>query len=277
MVENDALILPCLGRTELDQQSSGPQKITVEDTFSMVHASAGNTPVLSEMCLSETEIIAQIAHHTLINSPIDWLELKDDYNKIRDLIANTIEGFEDFNEKINTPFGFHLKNNAANLVFNTSSQKAEFLAFELPKHIFCAALQDINERKQEKVFTLQTMRSHDQYNTTVYGMDDRYRGVKGQRHVIFMHPKDAQMLDLSDNDCVSIESIWTDNISRKVDGFMLKTYDIPRGNLAGYYPELNPLIAIDSVGDESFTPTSKSIAVIVRKSTQTSNIDISTI
>jgi molybdopterin-dependent oxidoreductase alpha subunit len=275
-VENDALILPCLGRTELDEQQAGPQQITVEDTFSMVHASAGNTPPVSESCLSETEIVAQIANKTLTNSSIDWLSLKDDYSKIRDFIANTIEGFEDFNNKIRVPFGFHLSNSATHLKWNTDSQKAEFNTTVLPSSAFSADLQLINEARKEKVFTLQTMRSHDQFNTTIYGMDDRYRGIKGERKVVFMNPKDARHLGFEESDMVEIESIWTDNITRKLDGFCVRLYDIPSSNLAGYYPELNPLIAIDSVGDQSFTPTSKSIAVMVRKSKQAQKIDIAT-
>jgi anaerobic selenocysteine-containing dehydrogenase len=120
------------------------------------------------------------------------------------------------------------------------------------------------------------MRSHDQFNTTIYGMDDRYRGIKGERKVVFMNPKDARQLGFEESDMVEIESIWTDNITRKLDGFCVRLYDIPSSNLAGYYPELNPLIAIDSVGDQSFTPTSKSIAVMVRKSKQAQKIDIAT-
>jgi len=275
-VENDALILPCLGRTELDEQQAGPQQITVEDTFSMVHASAGNTPPVSKSCLSETEIVAQIANKTLTNSSIDWLALKDDYSKIREFIAYTIEGFEDFNQKISVPFGFHLASSVNSLKWNTDSQKAEFNTTVLPSSAFSTDLQLISEARKEKIFTLQTMRSHDQFNTTIYGMDDRYRGIKGERKVIFMNPKDAQHLGFEESEVVEIESIWTDNITRKLDGFCVRIYDIPSSNLAGYYPELNPLIAIDSVGDQSFTPTSKSIAVIVRKSQQAQKIDVIT-
>lgn len=266
LVAKQALILPCLGRTELDEQKSGPQKVSVEDTFSMVHASAGNTTPASEHCLSETDIVAQIAHHTLGSKTIDWLHLRDNYDRIRDLIAQTIKGFEDFNAKINKPFGFHLNNAASQLNWQTASKRAQFSAKALPLSLYSEPLMAIIEKSKEPVFTLQSMRSHDQYNTTIYGMDDRYRGISNQRNVLFMNQKDAQRLQLQENELVEIESIWPDNVSRKLDGFSVCLYDIPKGNVAGYYPELNPLIAIDSVGDQSFTPTSKSVAVLIRKS-----------
>jgi len=266
MVGHNALILPCLGRTEADHQASGPQTITVEDTFSMVHGSAGATKPISELCKSETDIICEIAQATLGALPIDWLAMRDDYSKIRELIAGTIEGFSDFNQKLAIPFGFHLRNSAAHREWKTSNALANFSTEILPKSLFNESLTALVAQKHEIVFTLQSMRSHDQYNTTIYGMDDRYRGIKGERNVIFINHLDAKKLKLEEASLVSIESIWDDNITRKIDGFRLYFYDIPRSNVAAYYPETNPLVPINSVGNESSTPTSKSIPVIIRAS-----------
>ncbi len=266
LARQDALILPCLGRTEVDKQATGPQTITVEDTFSMVHGSAGTTTPISDLCKSETDIVCEIAQATLGSKPIDWLAMRDDYTKIRELIADTIEGFTDFNQKLNTPFGFHLRNSAANLEWNTPNQRANFGASALPTSLYNESVTALLAEKRELIFTLQSLRSHDQYNTTIYGMDDRYRGVKGERNVIFMHQLDAKKLRLEEGCLVSIESIWDDNVSRKLDGFKLYYYDIPRGNVAAYYPETNPLVPIDSVGSGSATPTSKSIPVVIKAS-----------
>lgn len=263
---HDALILPCLGRTESDVQASGPQTISVEDTFSMVHGSTGTTEPISELCKSETSIVCEMAQATLGDAPIDWLAMRDDYSKIRELIANTIVGFTDFNHKLATPFGFHLRNSAANLEWNTHNKRANFNSSPLPKSLFTDTVSAMVADKRELVFTLQSLRSHDQYNTTIYGMDDRYRGVTGERTVIFMNHLDAKKLKLENGCLVSIESIWDDNVGRTLDGFTLYFYDIPRGNVAAYYPETNPLVPIHSVGGESSTPTSKSIPVIIRAS-----------
>ena len=270
--DHKALILPCLGRTEADQQAGGPQTITVEDTFSMVHGSAGTTTPISTLCKSETDIVCEMAQATLGSKPIDWLAMRNDYSKIREHIANTIEGFTNFNQKLAIPFGFHLRNSAANLEWLTPNKRANFSVSALPESLYCESVSALIADKRELVFTLQSLRSHDQYNTTIYGMDDRYRGVLGERNVIFMHPLDAKKLKLADGCIVSIESIWDDNVSRKLDGFKLYLYDIPRGNVAAYYPETNPLVPIDSVGGESATPTSKSIPVIIRASDKTAPI-----
>lgn len=264
MVSTDALILPCLGRTELDLQQTGPQKITVEDTFSMVHASAGTNQPVSEACLSETDIIAQIANATLTDSKLDWLSLRDDYAKIRDLIANTIAGFTDFNHKITQPAGFHLTNSAAKLKWHTPSKRANFNASALPDSVIadCSSkAQSMGKNSHNPLFLLQSLRSHDQYNTTIYGMDDRYRGIKGKRNILFINPQDAQKLGFSEDQQVNIESICDDGIKRQVQNFSLVFYDIPAGNLAAYYPETNPLVPIDSIGIDSQTPISKAIPV----------------
>jgi molybdopterin-dependent oxidoreductase alpha subunit len=284
-VTHDALILPCLGRTELDKQQSGIQKITVEDTFSMVHASTGMTEPASEQCLSEIDIVAQMAHATFNHSgstqfnstnhaanKLDWLALRDDYALIRQLIENTIDGFSDFNQRIEQPAGFYLGNSAAELIWNTTNQLAQFNPSQLPNSVIadCSsnAQTTASSAEQHPIFLLQSLRSHDQYNTTIYGMDDRYRGIKGKRNVLFMNQQDAVQLNLLEDQLIDIQSIANDNIVRKVCGFSVVYYDIPRGNIAAYYPETNPLVSINSVGIGSYTPTSKSIPVVITPSTK---------
>jgi len=249
-----SLILPTLGRTEEDLQASGRQFITVEDSFSMVHASEGIGKPLASTQRSETAIVAGIADATLGKEALDWLVLAADYNLIRDHIAATVPGFQNFNARCEEPGGFWLGNAAAELRFNTPSGKAEFSAAVLPASV-CP--------ETEAPFVLQTLRSHDQYNTTIYGLDDRYRGVYGQRDVLFMHPEDIHALGLNEGDRVDIETRSTDGIERRVEDFRLVAYDIPRGNLAAYYPETNPLVPLSRFGDGTGTPTSKSIPVIV--------------
>lgn len=248
----DALILPCLGRTELDQTPQGQQSVTVEDTFSMVHASTGSSTPISPQLRSEVNIIANIAAATLTNVNIDWLGWAQDNNKIRDEIAAVIPGFENFNQRLAQPQGFYLQNSAAQLKWQTTTQKANFSAHPLP------------QLATDK-YILQTLRSHDQYNTTIYGMDDRYRGVKNARKVIFINPSDIEKLGFKSGQLVDIKSHWPDQKVRQVRGFKLQAYDIPAGNFAAYYPETNPLIPIDSFGDASYTPTSKWVEVTLSK------------
>lgn len=251
---HEGLILPTLGRTERDLQATGNQFITVEDSFSMVHASEGIGIPLAEIQRSETWIVAGIAEAVLGDEKVKWRELAGDYNLIREHIAATIPGFADFNAKCDIPGGFYLGNAAAELRFNTPSQKAEFNASALPTSLFPNLDQDVP-------FTLQTLRSHDQYNTTIYGLDDRYRGVFGQREVVFINPDDMADLGFTEGQNVDIETLWNDGITRRVSGFKLVPYNIPRGNLAAYYPETNPLVPLNSFGDDSGTPTSKSVPV----------------
>lgn len=265
LIGKDALILPCLGRTEIDIQSSGPQKITVEDTFSMVHASQGNVPPISSKLKSETNIVAHLAKATLKNSTLDWLDLAGDYQKIRDMIAKSIPTFSDFNQKIEQPGGFYLGNSAADFNWLTTTKKANFSNNTLPMKLIAEQLAE--EKSTNKLFTLQSLRSHDQYNTTIYGMDDRYRGISGKRNVLFINATDAKRLGFFDGDHVDITSVWYNDENRTLRNIELCFYDIPRGNLAAYYPETNPLVPLDSVGDKSFTPTSKAIAVYIEKST----------
>ncbi len=259
-----ALILPCLGRTEIDMQASGEQFITVEDTFSMVHASQGNVAPISDEVKSEIAIIGGIAKATLGNKTVDWQSLIDDYNKIRDMIEQVLPQFVGFNHRLETPGGFYLGNSARELNWHNAAQRALFAINELPTHLL--QTQSGNSSKYKQLFTLQSLRSHDQYNTTIYGMNDRYRGIVGERKVLFINPKDAQRLECEDGDLVDITSVWENNQYQTIHKFKLTFYDIPRGNLAAYYPETNPLVPLDSVGLRSYTPTSKAIAVFLTKS-----------
>lgn len=257
-----ALILPCLGRTEIDTQASGEQFITVEDSMSMVHSSRGKNQPASAQLRSETAIIAGLAHVTLGNESIDWLNLASDYNLIRNEIGMVIPGFEDFNDKIKNPRGFYLPNTAAERKWKTKSGKAEFSDAALPASLS----HEKNSGLPENTLTLQTLRSHDQYNTTIYGMDDRYRGVLGERKVLFMNPKDMGAQGLKDDDLVTITTISgkedsEKGITRQVRDFKIVGYQIPTGCIAAYYPETNPLVPLDSIAEGCGTPTYKSIPV----------------
>jgi len=258
----EALILPCLGRTEIDVQAHGPQGVTVEDSMSMVHMSAGINPPASEHLLSEPALVARLAAATLgARSRTPWLWLIDDYDRIRDRIEAVFDDFFDFNERIRRPGGFRLRNTASERVWNTASGKAMFHAHPVP--LDTPVHQARQRHLDQVVFTLLTTRSHDQYNTTIYGHDDRYRGVFGQRRVVFINAADIKHLGLKDRDWVDIHTAWSDGVERRADRFMLVAYDIPRGNLAAYYPETNPLVPLSSTAIEAGTPTSKSIPVIL--------------
>lgn len=258
----EALILPCLGRTEIDVQAGGPQGVTVEDSMSMVHISVGINPPASEHLLSEPAIVARLAAATLgARSNVPWLWLVEDYARIRDQIEKVFPDFKDFNRRVAVPGGFRLRNTASERVWATASGKASFHAHAVPRdtpsHI-------ARERyKDAVVFTLLTTRSHDQYNTTIYGMDDRYRGVYGQRRVVFINDKDIRALGMQDGDWVDIQTVWSDGQERRAERFKLVAYAIPRGNLAAYYPETNPLVPLSAVADTAGTPTSKSIPVLL--------------
>ncbi|MBB2493590.1 FdhF/YdeP family oxidoreductase [Aquipseudomonas ullengensis] len=253
-----ALILPCLGRTDLDLQAGSPQAVTVEDSFSMVHASWGQLTPLSTQMRSEPAIIAGIANALLGAQPVDWLQLIQDYARIRELIAATIPGFAGFNGNLEQPGGFYLGNAAANRCWNTPGGKAHFIGHALPDHLLPP---EVRSQTEAPHLVLQTLRSHDQYNTTLYGLDDRYRGVRGMREVLFVNPQDIQRLGFEPGQQVDVMSVWDDGIERQVRGFTLLAYDTPPGQAAAYYPETNPLVPLDSFGVGSHTPTSKFIAI----------------
>jgi len=263
----DALILPCLGRTEIDTTDQGEQCISVEDSMSMVHSSAGIIKPSSKLLKSEVEIVANIAQYTLAESKLDWLELAADNRKIRNLIEQCISGFSNYNQRLESPGGFYLGNTAAQRQWMTQSGFANIKSNPLPDRLIAEKIRDKRKKNKQRgqIFTLQTMRSHDQYNTTIYGLNDRYRGIKGQRKVIFMHADDMQTLGITHEQKVTITSHWHDGSERSVSGFKAVAYEIPKGNMAAYYPETNPLVALDSYGDRSFTPTSKAIAISISK------------
>ncbi|OWV72467.1 CbbBc protein [Rhizobium sp. R339] len=256
-----AFILPCLGRTEMDRDAAGgSQLVSVEDSMSMVHGSAGINRPASPHLLSEVAIIAGIAEATVGSAVVGWAGLAGDYDLIRDHIEATIPGFEDYNARLRKPRGFHLRNAAAHREWDTPAGKASFSSEALPEETVHQ-----RARKGGEHFALQTFRSHDQYNTTVYGLDDRYRGVYGERQVIFIHPADLEAMNATAGDRVDVVGEHDDGIERIAQDFRFVPYDIPRGSIAGYYPELNVLVPLASAGKESDTPTSKSIMVSFRR------------
>jgi molybdopterin-dependent oxidoreductase alpha subunit len=259
----DALILPTLGRTEIDLQQGVAQGVTVEDSMSMVHLSYGINEPASPHLLSEAAIVAGIAAATLGSEKVDWNWYVDDYARIRDAIECSIAGFDDYNARVAVPGGFHLKVASREREWMTASGKAQFVVNRIEKD---TPIHRARERHGERLLVLMTTRSHDQYNTTIYGMDDRYRGVFGTRRVLFANGLDIAMLGLGAGQWVDITSVWEDGVERRAESFMLVEYDIPRGCLGAYYPETNALVPLASVADGAGTPTSKSIPVLLRPS-----------
>ncbi len=247
-----ALILPCLGRTEVDTQASGTQFVTVEDSMSVVHASRGGLTPASPLLLSEPAIVARLAEATLgPTSRIDWRALAGDYDRVRDRIAEVIPGFDDFNRRVRQPGGFTLPNAAANRRFATATGKARFSVVPIPK----IALKDDQ-------LLMMTIRSHDQYNTTIYGLDDRYRGVYQERRVIFMNARDIDHLGLVERQVVNLIGEFRGE-RRVAERFIVVPYEIPRRCVATYFPEANVLVPVDDFADESRTPVSKSVVIRV--------------
>ncbi|MDP3845912.1 MAG: FdhF/YdeP family oxidoreductase [Pseudomonas sp.] len=265
----DTLILPCLGRTDIDRQAGGPQAVTVEDSFSMVHASHGQLEPLSPQMRSEPAIVAGIAQACLGKHPVDWSALIADYERIRELIADTIPGFSDFNQRLKHPGGFYLGNAAAERRWQTANGRANLIGNPLPVSLLHAKVQQSGAQPD---LILQTLRSHDQYNTTIYGLDDRYRGVKGQRDVILVSAEDIRRLGFVAGQKVDIFSLWDDGHERRVNNFTLLAFDTPQGQAAAYYPETNPLVPLDSVGVGSHTPTAKFVAIRLRASQTSARI-----
>ena len=247
------LILPCLGRTDIDEQGSGRQSVTVEDSMSMVHASRGFLKPPSDALKSEPAIVAGIAKATLGGRyAIDWDGMIDDYDRIRDKIEAVFPIFHDFNQRVRQPGGFRLEVGASHRVWKTESGKAQFLT--APGLHEDPVLQDKN------LLVLTTLRSHGQYNTTVYNLDDRYRGVFGRRDILFMNKEDLIARGLAEGDRLVIAAgIGKD--SREVSGFTAVEYPIPRGSVAGYYPELNVVIPLSFYDKQSGTPAYKGIPV----------------
>ncbi|MGU7779613.1 FdhF/YdeP family oxidoreductase [Burkholderia sp. PU8-34] len=259
LVAKETYILPVLGRTELDVQANGPQSVTVEDSMSMVHASAGKLKPASEHLRSEPAIVAGIAHATLPASKVQWLDLVADYDRIRDLIDRTIPGFEAFNTRIRTPGGFRLPLPPTERVWPTATGKAMF-------SVYTGVKEDADVLGADEVLRLITLRSHDQYNTTIYGLDDRYRGVFGRRDVLFMNPADLEKFGLEHGDLVDIETVSPSGRLLRLEKITAIEYDIAPGSVGAYYPEANVLVPLDYIDKESGTPSYKSVPVKVTRS-----------
>lgn len=249
-----ALILPCLGRSELDPDEEGEgQFSTVENSMGVVHQSRGTLEPVSDNLLSEIAIVARLAAATLgEKTNFDFEEVAANYDVVREWIEKTIPGFENFNERVREPGGFYLVNAAKERNFQTASGKAEFSS-----EVMSSA-----DLKEEELM-LMTLRSHDQFNTTVYGLHDRYRGISNERRILFMNPEDMKEREVRPLQPVSIRNESGGRV-REVAGFLAIPYELPRLAVAGYFPELNPLVPIDSTAKISNTPTSKSIPVTVQ-------------
>ncbi|TFB91658.1 FdhF/YdeP family oxidoreductase [Cryobacterium sp. HLT2-28] len=262
VVGEEALILPTLGRTEIDVQATGPQFVTVEDTVCAVHASGGRVAPASPTLLSEVAIVSRLARAALpADGPgsIDWAGFERDYALIRDHIAHVLPQFADFNRRVREPGGFVLAHGPRDSrTFPTPTGKALLTINEL-EHLECPPGR----------LLLQTVRSHDQFNTTIYSPNDRYRGITGGRMVIFVNSDDLADLGIADGDLVDVHSEFADGVDRVVRGFRAVDFPTARGCAAAYFPEANPLVPLDSVAEGSNTPASKSILIRLERSART--------
>ncbi|MCU1354235.1 MAG: oxidoreductase alpha (molybdopterin) subunit, partial [Acidimicrobiales bacterium] len=246
-----ALILPCLARTDRDRTGGRDQRITVEDSMCVVHASVGGLEPASPELRSEVAIVAGLAERALPPGAVDWAGLAGDYDRIRDHVERVIPGFERFNERIAEPGGFTLPHPPRDdRTFPTASGRAQ---------LTCNTFDPLVVPQGRLL--LQTIRSHDQYNTTIYGLDDRYRGITNGRRVLFAHGKDLASLGFGDGDVVDVVSEFADGLPRRAERFRLVRYPVARGTCAAYFPEANVLVPLDSVAEGSQTPTSKAIVV----------------
>lgn len=248
-----SVILPCLGRTERDVQAGGPQSVTVEDSMSMVHASHGKLTPASPELLSEPAIVAGIAKAAVPEAAVDWDALVADYDRIRDKIEEVFPDFYDFNTRIRAPGGFRLRVGASNREWDTPDGKAHFLVHPTI---------DEDDGRDDTPLTLTTVRSHDQYNTTIYGLNDRYRGVTGRRDVVFANADDLVAMGLAHGDVVDVVA----GPGRVLAAQTILAHEISRGSIAAYYPEANGLIALDDYDRKSGTPSYKSVPVTLRRS-----------
>ena len=252
----EALMLPVVSRSERIVTDAGEQFVTIEDSMSNVTASRGVLDPPSAQCMPEVAIVCRMAMATLPDSKVPWARYLHDYDGIRDAIAAVYpELYAGFNEKVRAPNGFHLDVAPRRLVWNTTSGKANFLV--MPGLDANAPVAD------PAMLRLATVRSHDQFNTTVYSDNDRYRGVYNDRMVVFMHPQDRAERGLASGAHIALETISGDGIQRRVDGLTLLDYPMSRGSIAGYFPELNPLLPLDHYDRTSGTPAAKSIPVRV--------------
>lgn len=250
----EALILPCLGRTEKDIQASGEQFVSVENSMGVVSKSTGHLEPLSTFLMSETAIVAGIAHATLKDSKTNWLEMAANYDLIRAAIEATIAGFKDFNKRVRVSGGFYLPNNARENDFSkTYTGKANFTINQVSDIVL-----DKNQ------YMMMTIRTHDQYNTTIYGLDDRYRGILNERRVVLMNPDDMAEAGLQKNDLVNLVSHF-EGQERLAEQFLVIPYAIPRQCTATYFPETNVLVPLHSTARISNTPTSKAVIISIHK------------
>ncbi|MGN9909670.1 FdhF/YdeP family oxidoreductase [Phytohabitans sp. LJ34] len=248
-----ALILPCLARSDRDVQAGGPQGVTVEDAMSMVHISYGMKEPGSPHQRSECAILAGMARATLPDSRTPWLSYVDDYDRVRDTMARVLDGFEDFNRRARHPHGFRIRQPARERVFLTPSGRAEFSHAPLPDGVDPGAGR----------LVLATVRSHDQFNTSIYSNDDRYRGLKGLRTVVFMNEEDMRERGIGEFDLVDVTSFSKDGTRRHAYGYRAVRYEIARGCAAGYMPELNVLCGLADVSPDSGQPVTKHLVVEV--------------
>ena len=249
-----SLILPTLGRSELDNKDGKPRFFTVENSMGKVHQSKGMLQPISHNLISEPEIIGGIADAYFKNKhPVPWKQLSEDYALIREKIAEVIYGFEGLNTK-SKGSGFYLPNNVRDLDFSKLPDgKAQFSCCDLPEH-----------QIKENEFLLMTIRSHDQFNTTIYGLDDRYRGIYNERRIVMMSSRDMEKHHLKKQDVITMISTY-DGIERRATNFLVVPYNIPQGNIAAYFPETNVLVPYNHYADKSNTPISKSIVVRIEK------------
>ncbi|MBE0390886.1 FdhF/YdeP family oxidoreductase [Flavobacterium sp. PL002] len=250
----EALILPCLGRTEIDYQASGEQFVTTENSMGVIAKSVGNLEPLSEFLKSETAIVAGMAKATVKNSKVDWDAMAGNYDLIRNAVEATIPGFDQYNDRVRIPGGFYLPNNARENDFSsTHTGKANFTINELS---------DIVLEKEQ--YLMMTIRTHDQYNTTIYGLNDRYRGILNERRVVFMNQQDIDEAGLKKDDLVDLISHF-EGQERLAEKFIVIPYSIPRNCTATYFPETNVLVPLQSKARISNQPTSKTVVITVRK------------
>jgi anaerobic selenocysteine-containing dehydrogenase len=253
-----ALILPCLGRTEIDMQASGPQFVTTENSMGVVQISRGSLEPASTELLSEPQIVARLAKATFEHrTTVDWDELASNYDLIRDAIERVVPGFENYNARVREPGGFHLPNAARERVFKTPSGKAVFTVHPLP-----------DLKLEPGQFLMMTIRSHDQFNTSVYSPNDRYRGIRDGRRVVFLNQQDVASAGLRARQLVDLVSHF-DGEERVAPQFAVVPYDIPRGCAATYFPEANVLVPVGSVAEKSNTPVSKSVVISIRTNSVT--------
>ncbi|WP_106538378.1 FdhF/YdeP family oxidoreductase [Haloactinopolyspora alba] len=246
-----SVILPCLGRTEVDRQDGREQFVTVEDSMSAVHASRGTLPPASDELRSEMAIICGLARRVLgPGDPTPWEEFGADYARVRERISRVVPGFDDFERRVAEPGGFVLPHPPRDSrTFPTADGAARFTTNELEVL-----------RLPPGRLILQTIRSHDQFNTTIYGLDDRYRGIRNGRHVVFVNPDDLRELGIADGTTVDLVGEWSDQ-ERRAPGYRVVAYPTARGCAAAYYPETNVLVPLDHTAEVSNTPASKSVII----------------